>query len=38
MTTKIIKNEKDQRSEHKVKKQDGPAPGLYNVENSLIKT
>ena len=37
--TKIIVTEKgDKRSEHKIAKVDGPAPGLYNVEESLRKT
>lgn len=38
MITKIVKTEKDQRTEYKIAKKDGPAPGLYNVENSLVKT
>lgn len=38
MFTRIIKSDKEPRSEHKIAKIDGPAPGLYNVENSLMKT
>lgn len=37
--TSIKKNDKDHRSEHKIHKaKEGPAPGLYNIENSLVKT
>jgi len=28
----------DKRYDHKIPKVDGPAPGLYNVENSIVKT
>ncbi len=38
MQTKIYKNENDQRSSHKIAKVDGPAPGLYNMEDSIKKT
>jgi hypothetical protein len=38
MTTKIYKNDKEDRHSHKIAKVDGPAPGLYDIENSVKKT
>jgi hypothetical protein len=38
LSTKIYKNEKDDRFSHKIAKVDGPAPGLYDIENSMRKT
>lgn len=38
MVTKIVKVDKDQRSNHKILKISGPAPGLYNVEEAFKKT
>ena len=37
--TKILQSEKpDPRYEHRIAKVNGPAPGKYNVEESLTKT
>ena len=38
LKTKIVKDDKDQRFSHKIPKVDGPAPGLYNIEDAFTKT
>jgi hypothetical protein len=38
LSTKIYKNDKDDRHSHKISKIDGPAPGLYDIETSMRKT
>jgi hypothetical protein len=39
MFTKIKDTSKvDKRYDHKIPKEDGPAPGLYNIEDAIKKT
>jgi hypothetical protein len=38
LSTKIYKNDKDDRHSHKISKVDGPAPGHYDIETSMRKT
>jgi hypothetical protein len=28
----------DKRTEYKIPKKDGPAPGLYNIEDAIVRT